>query len=166
MAVLAAVRREVAAMDPQLAIYNVSTLEATEKRSLTNERLIASLSGTLSLMATVLSIIGLYGVMAYTVTRRTREIGIRIALGALSSQIAGAVLREAGALVGFGLGLGLAAAWLLGRYVESQLYGVTPADVTTIAMAAFILTTVAAVASLIPARRAANVAPIVALRQE
>jgi len=161
-----AVRREIAAIDPQLAIYNVSTLDATEKRSLTNERLIASLSGTLSLMATVLSIIGLYGVMAYTVTRRTREIGIRMALGALSSQIASAVLREAAVLVGIGIGLGFGAAWWLGRYVESQLYGVTPTDVTTIAIATVILTTVAAIASLIPARRAANVAPMTALRQD
>jgi predicted permease len=165
-AVMQSVRRAMAAMDPQLAIYNVSTLDETEKRSLTNERLIASLSGTLSLMATVLSIIGLYGVMMYTVTRRTREIGIRMALGALSSQIAGAVLREAAVLVGMGICLGLGTAWWLGRYVESQLYGVTPTDVTTMAIATIILTTVAAVASLIPARRAANVAPIVALRQD
>jgi predicted permease len=161
-----AVRREIAAMDPQLAIYNVSTLDATERRSLTNERLIASLSGTLSLMATVLSIIGLYGVMAYTVTRRTKEIGIRMALGALASQIAGAVLREAAALVAIGIGLGLGVAWWLGRYVESQLYGVAPTDVTTIAMATAILTTVAAIASSIPARRAANIAPMTALRQD
>jgi predicted permease len=166
MVLMERVRREIAAIDPQLAIYNVSTLDDTAKRSLTNERLIASLSATLSLMATVLSIIGLYGVMAYSVTRRTREIGIRMALGALSSQIAGAVLREAAALVGIGIGLGLGAAWLLGRYVESQLYGVTPADATTVAVTTLMLSTVAAIASFIPARRAAMVAPMTALRQD
>jgi predicted permease len=166
MGLMEGVRREIAAMDPQLAISNVSTLDDIAKRSLTNERLIASLSGTLSLMATMLSIIGLYGVMSYSVTRRTREIGIRVALGALSSQIARAVLREAATLVGIGMGLGWGAAWLLGRYVESQLYGVTPADATTIALATVTLTAVAAIASFIPARRAANVAPMTALRQD
>ena len=166
MVLMERVRREVAAMDPQLAIYNVSTLDDTAERSLTNERLIASLSATLSLMATVLSIIGLYGVMAYSVTRRTREIGIRMALGALSSQIAGAVLGEAAVLVGVGVGLGLGAAWWLGRYVEGQLYGVTPADATTVAITTLMLSTVAAIASFIPARRAAMVAPMTALRQD
>jgi predicted permease len=165
-AVMPRVRRELAALDSQLALYNVSTLEATVGRSVGNERLIASLSGTLATMATVLSIIGLYGVMAYGVTRRTREIGIRIALGALSSQIAGAVLREAGALVIIGLGLGFGAAWWLGRYVQSQLYGMSAADPFTIATAAAALTAVAAIAALIPARRAAHVAPMTALRQD
>jgi predicted permease len=166
MALMQRVRREVAALDPQLALYNISTLDDRAKRSVTNERLIASLSATLSLMATVLSIIGLYGVIAYGVTRRTREIGIRMALGARSSQIAGTVLREAAVLVVIGLGLGLGAAWWLGRYVQSQLYGVTPADAATIAIAAGALTAVAAIAAFIPARRAAMVAPVTALRQD
>jgi ABC-type antimicrobial peptide transport system permease subunit len=166
MALMPQVRREVAALDPQLALYNISTLDDRAKRSVTNERLIASLSATLSFMATVLSIIGLYGVIAYGVTRRTREIGIRIALGARSSQIAGTVLREAAVLVDIGLGLGLGAAWWLGRYVQSQLYGVTPADAATIAIAAGALTAVAAIAAFIPARRAAMVAPVTALRQD
>ena len=77
-------------------------------------------------MATLLSVMGLYGVMAYMVTRRTREIGIRMALGALSSQIATGVLREAGVLVALGLAVGFGAAWWLGRYVQNQLYGVSP----------------------------------------
>ena len=98
------------------------------ERSVVNERLIAGLSATLSTIATLLAVVGLYGVIAYTVTRRTREIGIRMALGALGSQIASGVLREAGTLVVVGLGLGFGAAWWLGRYVQSQLYGVTPAD--------------------------------------
>jgi predicted permease len=165
-AMVATIRREMAALDPQLAIFDVDTVENRLDTSIVNERLIASLSAALSAMATFLSIIGLYGVMAYMVARRTREIGIRMALGAFGSHIAAGVLREASLLVGAGLGLGLAAAWWLGRYVQGQLYGVTPADTTTIVLAAIGLTAVAAAATAIPARRAARVAPMEALRGE
>ena len=134
------IRRRIADLDPGLAIYNVATLERRVERSVVNERLIASLSSTLSVMATILSVIGLYGVMAYTVTRRTREIGIRMALGALASQIAARVIREAAVLVSIGLMIGFGAAWWLGRYVQAQLYGVTPADTTTILLAGMSLT--------------------------
>ncbi len=134
--VMQSIRRAVAAIDPRVPIYSVSTMEDVVERSVVNERLIAGLSATLSTIATLLAVVGLYGVIAYTVTRRTREIGIRMALGALGSQIASGVLREAGMLVVVGLGLGFGAAWWLGRYVQSQLYGVTPADPATIALAA------------------------------
>jgi predicted permease len=164
--VVQSIRRAVAGLDPQLALYGIGTLEERVMRSVVNERLIASLSATLASIATLLAIIGLYGVMAYTVTRRTREIGIRMALGALRSQIAGGILREAGVLVLIGLSIGFAAAWWLGRYVQNQLYGVVPADSTTIALAACGLSAVAALASLVPARRAAGVSPISALREE
>ena len=164
--VMGLVRREVAGLDGQLAISTVTTLDETARRSITNERLIASLSATLGTLATLLSVVGLYGVMAYMVTRRTREIGIRMALGALATQIAGSVLREAGWLVAGGLALGFAAAWWLGRYVQSQLYGVAPADPQTIVAAALALAVVAAIAALVPARRAARVAPMTALREE
>jgi predicted permease len=163
---LQTIRRELAALDPQLPIFDVMPLDERAEQSIVNERLIASLSGALSAMATILSVVGLYGVMAYTVTRRTREIGIRMALGALSSQIARSVLREAAVLVVAGLVLGFAGAWWLGKYVESQLYGVTPADPATIAIAAVGLLGVAALAAALPARRAARVAPIRALRDE
>ncbi len=164
--VMQTIRREVASLDPQLPVYNVSTLEDRVERSVVNERLIASLSATLSAMATLLSVVGLYGVMAYLVTRRTREIGIRMALGAMRAQIASGVLREAGTLVAGGLLLGFGAAWWLGRYVESQLYGVTPADGTTIMLAALVLAAVASCAALLPARRAAQVSPMTALRED
>jgi predicted permease len=163
-AMIGTIRREMAALDPQLAIYEVATVEDRVDASIVNERLIASLSATLSAMATFLSVIGLYGVMAYMVARRTREIGIRMALGAAGSKIAGSVLREAGVLVGIGLTIGFVAAWQLGRYIQGQLYGVTPADSTTIVLAAIGLTAVAAAATALPARRAASVAPMQALR--
>jgi predicted permease len=165
-AVMGTIRREVAALDSNLALYDIATLDERVERSVVNERLIASLSAALSVMATVLSVVGLYGVIAYTVTRRTREIGIRMALGAVGRQIATSVLREAGVLVAVGLGLGFAAAWWLGRYVQGQLYGVSPADSTTIALAGVALTLVAAAAAALPARRAARVAPMSALRGE
>jgi predicted permease len=160
------VRRRISSLDPHLAIYGVGTLEERIEQSIVNERLIASLSATLSVMATLLSLVGLYGVMAYLVTRRTREIGIRMALGALSSQIAARVLREAGLLVAIGLALGLGVAWWMGRYVQSQLYGIAPADPRTIALAAAAFVTVASLAALLPARRAARLSPMVALRDE
>jgi predicted permease len=159
-------RREVAALDAQMPIFNMATLESRVERSVVNERLIATLSTALSGMATLLSVIGLYGVMTYMVTRRTREIGIRMALGALEWQIARSVLQEAGVLVGVGLAAGFVAAWWLGRYVESQLYGVTPADGVTIALAAIVLTLAATLAATVPARRAARVSPMTALREE
>jgi predicted permease len=164
--VMHAIRREMSALDPQIAIYGVSTLEERVERSVVNESMIASLSAMLGAMATLLSIIGLYAVMAHTVTRRTREIGIRMALGASARGIASRLLREAGALIATGLVVGLMVAWWLGRYVQSQLYGVMPADRETVALAALILTMVAGVASLLPALRAARLTPMSALRDD
>jgi ABC-type antimicrobial peptide transport system permease subunit len=100
------------------------------------------------------------------VARRTREIGIRMALGALGAQIARGVLREAGMLLVVGLALGLGGAWWLGRYVQSQLYGVTPTDPATAAAAASGLLLVGALAALLPARRASKVSPMTALREQ
>ena len=165
-AVMRSVRLEMAAMDPQVAVYDVTTLDERVARSIVNERMIASLSTTLGVVATLLAIVGLYGVMAYSVTRRTREIGIRMALGALTRQIAGGVLREAGALIAVGVVLGLVSAWSLGKYIESQLYGVLPSEPRTMALAVLTLATVAVAAALLPARRAASVSPMTALREE
>jgi predicted permease len=165
-AIIPQIRREVAAVDRQLAIFGVATMDEQIHRSVSNERLIATLSAALSTMATLLSVIGLYGVMAYMVTRRTREIGIRMALGALGSQVAASVLREAGLLVGVGLACGALAAWGLSRYVRSALYGVTPADPTSIVVAALVLLIAASIASLVPAGRASRISPMAALRDE
>jgi predicted permease len=164
--VMNAIRREMSTLDPQVAIYDVSTLDERVERSVVNERMIATLSAALGAMATLLSIVGLYAVMAHAVTRRTREIGIRMALGASARSIASRLLREAGLLIGVGLGVGLTVAWGLGRYVESQLYGVLPADRETVALAAIALTMVAGIASLLPARRAARLTPMSALRED
>jgi predicted permease len=165
-AVMPAVRREMADMDARIALFGVTSLEDKAARSIVNERLMATLSATLAAMATLLSIVGLYGVMAYMVTRRTREIGIRMALGAVSRQIAAGVLREAAVLAAAGLAIGGVAAWMLGRFVQSQLYGTTPTDPIAMAAGALVLAAVAGAASLVPARRAARIAPVTALRDE
>jgi predicted permease len=163
---IAMVRRQVASMDPNLPVFNVHTLEEQVQRSVASERLIASLSGVFSALATGLAMVGLYGVMSYTVTRRTREIGIRMALGAMSRDVASRVLTEAGVLVAIGLVAGgVAAAWL-GRYISSQLFEVTPLDVASYSASAVLLTIVAMLATFLPARRASRIEPMRALRDE
>ena len=160
------IRRQVTALDPNLPIFNIQTLDGEVRQSVVNERLMATLSTIFAILATLLAVIGLYGVMAYTVTRRTREIGIRMALGALASDVARRILGEAVVLVGVGLAAGLACALVLGRFVGSVLFGLTPVDAISFATAALTLALVATLAALIPARRAAQVTPMRALRDE
>jgi putative ABC transport system permease protein len=117
-------------------------------------------------LATLLAVIGLYGVMAYTVTRRTREIGIRMALGAHARRVAWLFVSEASRLIVIGFVIGLPAVWALGRYVQSQLYGVEPLDPLTIALAVIGLAAVASAGALVPALRAARINPLTALREE
>jgi predicted permease len=162
----AALTRIVHDIDPNLPLTQLRTLEDQVSVSLTNERLVASLSSMFSALATLLAAVGLYGVMAYSVVRRTREIGIRVALGALTRDVVWRVMREAGMLVIAGLAIGLPAAWWLGRYVQSQLYNVQPGDPLTLATAGLGLALIASLAALIPARRAAKIDPVTALRQE
>ncbi len=149
-----------------MPVYNLRTLEHQIDQSLLNDRLIATLSTAFGVLATLLAVIGLYGVMAYTVARRTREIGVRMALGAVHGQVVWLVMREVLVLVGSGIVLGLAAAFGLSRLITSQLYGLTPNDPATIAGAAAILGVVALLAGYIPARRATRVNPTLALRYE
>ncbi len=160
------VRQTMTQLDPNLPIFAMTTLDDTLQQSLSNERLMASLSGIFSGLATLLAMIGLYGVMAYTVSRRTREIGIRMALGAVSGNIAWLVMREVLVLVVIGMAIAGPAVWALSTYVRSQLYGVTPDDPMTLAGASIALAAVAGLAGLIPALRAARVNPITALRYE
>jgi predicted permease len=163
---IAAIRREVAALDPGLAVFNVASLDERVARSLRNERLLASLSTAFAALATLLAMVGLYGVMAYTVSRRTREIGIRIALGARASQVATRIVQEAGLVVVTGLAMSAPLVWWLGRYVRSQLYGIEPGDPWTLGLAAAGMVAIATLAAAIPARRAACIDPMTALRDE
>lgn len=126
----------------------------------------AMLSAFFGLLATGLAAVGIYGIMAYTVARRTREIGIRVALGAARSSVVGIVVREVAQMALLGIGLGLPAAYALGRIVESQLFGLTAADPATLTAATSLLLCVALIAAAVPALRATRVNPIVALRYE
>ena len=121
-------RRTMRELDASLPVFQMVTMEQQVNRSVTNERVIAGLSSVLGVLASLLAVVGLYGVMAYTVTRRTREIGIRMALGAQARGVAWLFVREAVILVGLGFLIAVPAAWALGRYVESLLYGLKPAD--------------------------------------
>jgi ABC-type antimicrobial peptide transport system permease subunit len=161
-----AVRRTMQQIDASLPVTDMKTLEHQVDNSLVMERLVAMLSSAFGLLATLLASIGLYGVMAYSVARRTREIGIRMALGAASGSVVWLVMREVLILVGIGIGLGLGAAWGLTRYVEKELYGIQPNDLTTIALATLGIAFVALMAGYVPALRATKVDPIRALRWE
>jgi predicted permease len=161
-----AVRQTVAQMDTSLPIYDLRTMNQQIDRSLVTERMIAMLSAVFGIIATLLATVGLYGVMAYTVARKTREIGIRMALGALGNDVVWMVMREVLLLIGIGVALGLTSAVLLTRYVEAQLFGLTPSDPRTLGLATVILIAVAALAGYFPALRASRVHPIRALRYE
>jgi predicted permease len=161
-----AVRRKVHEIDPNVPVARLRTLERQMEISLMTERLVASLSTAFALLATLLAGIGLYGVMAYTVARRTREIGIRMALGAFRGDVVWLVMREVLLLLGIGMVIGLPAAWALSRFVEAQLYGITPADMPTIALAIAGIAAVAILAGFLPARRATRIDPMRALRWE
>jgi ABC-type antimicrobial peptide transport system permease subunit len=142
------------------------TLENQLDETLGTERLIATLSAAFGALATLLAALGLYGVMAFAVARRTREIGLRMALGAQRGVVVWMVMREALTLVGIGLAIGVPAAYALSRLVASQLYSVKPTDLGAAAAALGILSLVAAAAGFLPARRASAIDPIRALRYE
>jgi len=162
----AALRREVNALDASLPISRLRTMEDQLDESLSAQRVIASLSVFFGVLATVLAAIGLYGVMAYTVTRRTREIGIRLALGAGRGNLLTLVMREVAILTGIGVVIAVPAALALTRLVRAELYGILPNDPVSIAAAAVILSGVALLAGYIPANRATRIDPIRALRYE
>jgi predicted permease len=159
-------RSIVAELDNALPIYEMKTLETQLDETLSTERLIASLSVAFGALATVLAALGLYGVMAFVVARRTKEIGLRMALGAQQSSVLWLVLREVLILLGAGLIVGIPGAYLLSRYVSSQLFGVAPTDIWTCIAAIAVLATVAALSGFVPARRASAIDPITALRYE
>lgn len=160
------VRRVMRGIDPDLPLENLRTLDQTVRRNIRNDEIVLQLAAAFAILATVLAMLGLYGVMAHSVTRRTREIGIRIALGAQPSRIRSMVLREMGWILGIGLVVGIPAALLLARLTETQLFGVKANDVVVVAAAAAALAVTAAAAAYLPARRASRVNPLNALRYE
>jgi predicted permease len=162
----AAVRQAVRDMDAGLPVVELKTMRAQVDESLFVDRTVAILSAAFGLLATLLAAVGLYGVMSYTVARRTREIGIRMALGAERRAILRLVLREVGTMAALGIGVGLPLAVGLSRLLRSQLFGLSPADPLTLATATLALGTVALLAGLFPAQRATRVDPLVALRYE
>jgi putative ABC transport system permease protein len=153
-------------IDPTLPLYDVLTMQEVIDQSLAGRRLNLWLLGFFAAVALVLAATGLYGVISYLVAQRTREIGVRMALGAQKSDVQGLVLRQAAALAGFGILLGLAGALAFTRVLDSLLYGVSSRDPLTFATLAALLAAVALVASWLPARRASRVSPMVAIRAE
>jgi predicted permease len=161
-----AIRQVVRNADPQLPILGFRTVDEQVTRSLNTERMLAALSGSFGALALLLSLIGLYGVMSFVVTRRTREIGIRLALGATGASAIRLVLRDAAAMIVAGVAIALPCVAALGKLVQSQLFGVTATDPATVAAAAAVLAAGALTAAFIPAWRASNVSPTDALRLE
>jgi ABC-type antimicrobial peptide transport system permease subunit len=164
--VTAAVRQTVQRLDANLPIYGMRTMEAQVAESLFVERMVASLSVAFGILATLLAALGLYGVMSYAVTRRTREIGIRMALGAERARVLWLVLREVAALSTVGVVIGFTGALFATRRIEAQLFGITRNDPLTVAAAIVLLLLVALAAGWFPARRATNIDPMLALRSE
>jgi predicted permease len=164
--VFLSIRKRVHDLDPNLPVFEMITLERQVENSLVTERLVATLSSGFGFLATLLAAIGLYGVMAYTVARRTREIGIRMAIGAAQADVLWLVMREVLFLLAIGIAIALPASWILTQSVRSQLYGIQPADPLSIATATLVIAAVALAAGYMPARRATRVDPVNALRYE
>jgi predicted permease len=161
-----AVRRQVYALDPAMAIYNEETMEEHVRTAYFLPRLAATLFGVFGGIGLVLAVVGLYGVMSYAVSRRTREIGIRMALGAKQGTVERLILRQGMVLTLIAIALGWPAAWMLARLAASFLYGIQPHDAVTFALVPPLLAAFALAACWLPARRAASVDPMQALRTE
>jgi predicted permease len=162
----ALIRSVVKGLDASMPVYHMKTLERQLDETLLTDRLIALLSAGFGLLATVLASIGLYGVMAFVVARRRKELGIRLALGAQRGSVIWLVMREVIVLMSIGFAIGIPAALALGRYVAAQLYGIPPHDPLMAGAAVILLTIVSALAALIPAQSASRIDPILALRYE
>jgi macrolide transport system ATP-binding/permease protein len=160
------VRRTLADIDPNLTVVNLQTFDAQVAGNFDEERIIAQLTGLFGVVALILASVGLYGVMSYLVARRTSEIGVRMALGATRSSVLAMVLRGALWQILIGLGLGIPATLFAGHLMASQLYGVGSYDPLALTGATLVLGLCAAVAGFIPARRAASIEPMQALRTE
>jgi ABC-type antimicrobial peptide transport system permease subunit len=163
---ISSVRDELRAIDPSLPVSDVKTMSDQIGSALSAMSLASTLVGVFGVVALLLASIGLYGVMAYAVARRTREIGIRMALGAQVGDVLRMIIRQGMILTVVGIGIGLAGAYALTRTVSSLLYGVSPTDPAVFAIIGVVLVGVALGACFIPARRASKVDPMIALRYE
>ncbi|MGH9882760.1 MAG: FtsX-like permease family protein, partial [Pyrinomonadaceae bacterium] len=163
---VAAVRQQVKAVDPDQPIYNIRSMHDIRAESIAPERLNLTLLSIFAGIALVLALVGIYGVMSYSVTQRTHEIGIRMAIGAQPGDIFRMILGQGMTLALIGVGLGLVGAFVLTRLMTTMLFGVEPTDPATFALIAALLTTVALLACYLPGRRATKVNPVVSLRYE
>jgi predicted permease len=163
-ALAGAVRRELQALDPDLPMYRPKSMDERVHTALARPRFAMTLLTIFAAVALALAAIGIYGVMAYLVSQGTRDIGIRIALGATQRSVLAMVLKQGTTIAALGLGAGVAGAWMLTRFMQSMLFGVTGTDRLTFAAVAVVLALVAITATLIPARRASRIDPIAALR--
>jgi len=159
-------RKAVAAVNPDQALTEIKTLTELEAADLAPDRLRSILLSTFAVIAVTLAALGLYGVVAYSIVERTRELGIRAALGASPGRLKNLVLRQVAAMIALGLGGGLAVSLVSMRLIAAFLYGVRPSDPATIVTVAAILIIVALIASYLPARRATAIDPLVALKSE
>jgi ABC-type antimicrobial peptide transport system permease subunit len=163
---VAAIRRAVASIDRMIPVTEIKTQEAQIDDSLSQQRLFASIVGVFSAITLILACIGLYGSVAYTVTRRTRELGVRMALGAGRLAVLRMLLGQVAATIAAGLALGLPATWALTRIIEAQLYGIKPHDPAALATACAGVIAICLLAAWFPARRATRIDPVRALRYE
>jgi predicted permease len=163
---IGSVRRQINAIDPELPFFGARTMEEQMSRSLVDRRTPMLLATGFAAVALFLAAIGIYGVLAYQVSQRRREIGIRMALGAASGSIFNLVLREGGLIVGIGAALGFTGAFLLRRTLQSQLYETGAMDPAVVAAVAVLLIVVALIACVLPARRAAKTDPLIALTDQ
>jgi predicted permease len=165
-ALLAAVPRIVANVDPNLPAMDLRTLDSQVRRNLQTDWLLVTLAGVLAAVATLLAAIGLYGVLSYMVAQRTREIGLRLALGAEPAGVRRMVMKQVGWMAGIGVPVGIVAALAIGNFAASLLFGLAPTDPGAVIAAMLVLTAAVFGASYWPARRASRVDPVVALRTE
>jgi len=163
---LPTVRRVVASLDPNLPIGNLRTMEEQARANVYLDRFVSMLSAAFAVLATVLAAVGLYGVLAYTVSQRTREIGLRMALGAAPGRVRTMILRQTAIMFVIGGFIGLTAAIWIGSLAQDQLYQMAGHDVSVFAGAALVLAAIAMFAGLVPAHRAAKVDPMTALRYQ
>jgi ABC-type antimicrobial peptide transport system permease subunit len=165
-AMASSLRRDVQNIDGNIPVFELKTMERQIDESLFNDKFLTMLSMCFAILAALLAAIGLYGVMAYTVTRRTREIGIRMALGATRGIVSWLILREVVVLAVIGLVAGLPAAYGLGRFIESLLFGVKAGDPLVFVGAGLLLSAATLLGGFLPARKAASIDPLNALRCE